>query len=965
MISDPAEIYLTLKGKHPAAARLAIVSSLPVRISPSLLRIARLRLVDDGAAGTEADLWLSDLVEARSAAGFSYRPEVREFLREQLAADPVLLERVWHHVHLRQAHWLSPKMRLEEELTWRLLRDRQDPKINASWQTIFQEMEQGDNAEGTARWAIRAISNLPPYALESEIASKVWFAAHLMLGDTSILGEQPQRFLDTDEFAFATRRLARRQIQIGLTPLGLMVSPLRRIENGHEINVPSTRPLWIQVEGPGGEVLRVLTLSGTEHAEWEISAPELILRMIDGSAFQIADASYSTSQEFIRRNRPPRVQIEYDVETYGAEKTVQLPFVMGVMADLSGKPAEVLPPVSERKFIEIDVDNFNQCLESMKPRVAFQVPNTLTGEGNLGVDLTFESMDDFSPAAVARQVSGLNQLLLARTQLSSLMTYVDGKPGAQDLIAKFLNDPGLLQSLASAPKPEDADGAGSDENYEMAETDIEGQAGADGKKPEVDDFMSLLSQEIRPKSKRDREVMEQAIQTLATEALTSPFKDSGDVINTLDEMIATTDNRLTEQINPILHHEDFQQLEGAWRGLQYLVNSTETSEMLKIRFMNISQKELHRTLMKYKGSAWDQSPIFRKLYDEEYNRFGGQPFGCLVGDYYFDHRPQDVDLLGEMARLAAVIHAPFISAASPSIIQTDSWQELSNPRDLTKIFQAPEYAAWRALRDSEDARYLGLTVPRFLSRLPYGAKTAPVEEFDFEEDAGSADPTKYTWANTAYAMAANINRAFKLYGWCARIRGVETGGAVEGLPAHTFPTDDGGIDMKCPTEIAIGDRREYELAHNGFLPLTHRKNSDFAVFISAQSLQRPVEFDDPDATANANLAARLPYLFAACRFAQYLKCIVRDKIGSFKERQDMQRWLQQWIAQYIDGDPQNSSEEIKARRPLASAEVVLQDVAGNPGYYTSTFYLRPHYQLEGLTQSLQLVSRIPSAKDST
>jgi type VI secretion system protein ImpC len=322
----------------------------------------------------------------------------------------------------------------------------------------------------------------------------------------------------------------------------------------------------------------------------------------------------------------------------------------------------------------------------------------------------------------------------------------------------------------------------------------------------------------------------------------------------------------------------------------------------------------------------------------------------------------DVELLGEMAKIAASAHAPFIAASSPTVFQMESWQELANPRDLTKIFSVPEYAGWRSLRESDDARYLGLTMPRFLARRPYGAKTNPVEEFNFEEDAASSDAKKYTWANSAYAMAVNINRSFKLYGWCSRIRGIESGGAVEGLPTHIFPTDDGGQDLKCPTEIAISDRREAELAKNGFMPLIYKKNSDFAAFIGAQSLQKPAQYDDADATSNAALAARLPYLFATCRFAHYLKCIVRDKIGSFREASDMQRWLQDWIIQYVDGDPAHSSEETKARKPLAGAEVIVEPVEGNPGYYTSKFFLRPHYQLEGLTVSLRLVSKLPSAK---
>lgn len=478
---------------------------------------------------------------------------------------------------------------------------------------------------------------------------------------------------------------------------------------------------------------------------------------------------------------------------------------------------------------------------------------------------------------------------------------------------------------------------------------------------EASDFSALLAKEFKPGSEAANQV-NTAVSTLAEYALKDATIISDDAIKSIQSIIAGLDQKISEQLNLVLHHPDFQKLEGAWRGLHYLVNNTETDELLKIRVLNISKNELGKTLKKFKGAAWDQSPLFKKLYEEEYGTFGGEPFGCLVGDFYFDHSPQDVELLGEMSKVCAAAHTPFISGVAPSVLQMDSWSELANPRDLTKIFQTPEYAAWKSLRDSEDSRYIGLAMPRYLSRLPYGSKTDPVEEFDFEEDTSSADSSKYTWSNAAYAMAVNINRSFKLYGWCSRIRGIESGGAVEGLPVHTFPTDDGGVDMKCPTEIAITDRREAELAKNGFMPLIHKKNTDFAAFIGAQSLQKPAEYDDPDASANANLAARLPYLFATCRFAHYLKCMVRDKVGSFKERDEMQRWLQSWIMKYVDANPAMSSEIDKAKRPLAAAEVVVEEVEGNPGYYTSKFFLRPHYQLEGLTVSLRLVSKLPSAK---
>lgn len=479
---------------------------------------------------------------------------------------------------------------------------------------------------------------------------------------------------------------------------------------------------------------------------------------------------------------------------------------------------------------------------------------------------------------------------------------------------------------------------------------------------EGSDLASLLKKEFKPKTEEAKGAVETAVQTLAQQALAQTQLIGKDTVKSIEDMIAAIDKKLSDQINQILHHEDFQKLEGAWRGLHYMVNNTETDEQLKIRVMNITKADLGKTLKRYKGTNWDQSPIFKKIYEEEYGQFGGEPFGCLVGDYHFDQSAPDVELLGEMAKVAAAAHAPFITGVSPTVMQMDSWQELANPRDLTKIFTTPEYAAWRSLRESEDAKYLGLAMPRFLSRMPYGARTNPVEDFDFEEDTGAADHSRYTWSNAAYAMATNINRSFKEYGWCSRIRGIESGGAVEGLPTHSFPTDDGGVDMKCPTEIAIADRREAELAKAGFMPLIHRKNSDFAAFIGAQSLHQPAEYDDPDATANANLAARLPYLFATCRFAHYLKCIVRDKVGSFKERDEMNRWLQDWIMQYVDGDPAHSSESTKASKPLAAAEVVVEEVEGNPGYYSSKFFLRPHYQLEGLTVSLRLVSKLPSVK---
>lgn len=476
---------------------------------------------------------------------------------------------------------------------------------------------------------------------------------------------------------------------------------------------------------------------------------------------------------------------------------------------------------------------------------------------------------------------------------------------------------------------------------------------------ELSDFDQLLNQEFKPKSEEAQSAVKDAVQTLVQQALQNASLISGDAVKTIEGIIGELDKKLSAQVNAIMHHEDFESLESAWRGLSYLVSNTATSDSLKIRVLNVSKKDLLKTLKKYKGTAWDQSPLFKKIYENEYGTAGGEPFGCLIGDYYFNQTAPDLEVLRGMAQIAAAAHAPFIAAADPSMLNLDSWQDLANPRDVTKIFTTPEYAGWRSFRESEDSRYVALTLPRVLSRVPYGPDTNPVEGFSFVEDTASGNSANYNWMNAAYAMGVNINRSFADYGWCAHIRGVEAGGVVENLPTHTFPTDDGGVAMKCPTEIAITDRREAELSKNGFLPLCYWKNTDYAVFLGGQTVNKPHEYDNPDATANAALSARLPYIFATSRFAHYLKCIVRDKIGSFKERADMQHWLSDWISNYVTSDP-NAPEEVKAKYPLAEARVEVDEIEGQPGYYSARFYLRPHYQLEGLTTSLRLTAKVPS-----
>lgn len=501
----------------------------------------------------------------------------------------------------------------------------------------------------------------------------------------------------------------------------------------------------------------------------------------------------------------------------------------------------------------------------------------------------------------------------------------------------------------------------------MAEEKQEAAAGAaEAEAIDLAEFSGLLEKDFRVKDS-ESEKLKALVSNLAIAAKerSGTATISGNAIKSIKSLIAGIDQMLSKQMNEILHDEKVRKIEGTWRGLHYLVNNTETDSKLKIRVLDIKKDELADILEDYEGQMWDQSPIFKKIYTDEYSMFGGEPIGCIVGDYEFGHKPKDVGLLRNLSGVCASAHAPFIAAAAPQLFRMESWQELPNPQDLQHIVSGPEFASWQSLRESEDARYIGLAMPRVLGRLPYGAETVPVKGFDFEE-AIDGKHDNYVWMNAAFAMGVNINRSHKLYGWGTQIRGVESGGTVLNLPVHTFPTDDGSVAMKCPTEIAIDDRREAELAKLGMMPILHRKNTDVAAFIGAHSLQdddaRAGRLVDPDAQANERLSANLPYLFPVSRFAHYLKAIARDKVGTFKERSDMQKWLSEWINRYVLANPSMANDRAKAKRPLAAAEVQVDSVEGRPGYYNARFFLRPHYQLEGINASLRLVSELPSVK---
>jgi len=562
--------------------------------------------------------------------------------------------------------------------------------------------------------------------------------------------------------------------------------------------------------------------------------------------------------------RKPRVHISYELEGYGSQKSIELPFVIGVFADLSGRSDKIRSGIQERQFLDVDEHNFEHRMMAIKPRVAFSIPNTTCVEGGeLDVDITFESMADFSPMGVIRKIASLNALLQERLKIASPTVSSDG----------------------------------------------------------------------------------------------SDDSPTGSMISSSQARVAEIDSRLTAQVNEIIHHEDFQHLESAWRGLRYLVNNTETDETLKIRVLDISKKELAKAVKRSEGRALGQSALFTAIYEDIYCQIGGEPFGCLIGDYYFDHSPQDVTLLTDMAEIAATLHAPFISGAASTLFGLDSWQQLGSLRDLANTFNLSEYIHWRALRESQDARYIWLAMPRILARKPYETDTQQVEEFHFEEDTTGENLKKFTWMNAAYAMAVNVNKSFKEHGWFAQIQGFEGGGLVHGLPVHNFQFGGDGPDQKRSTEIGIDERHEAALAKTGLNPLCSFKNGELSLFITVKSLMRPTIYDDPEATAAAAFNSRFPTIFSASRFAHYVMAIVRDKHGTFSDDEAMESFLNHWIADYVQEEPELASEQ-NPSRPLASAEVRIR-VSRQSRSLVAVLTLRPWYQLEGLSRPFRVFVQLP------
>jgi type VI secretion system protein ImpC len=600
--------------------------------------------------------------------------------------------------------------------------------------------------------------------------------------------------------------------------------------------------------------------------------------------------SESPIHEPARGGGQSRVHITFDVEIGGVVKKKELPFVVGVLADLSGHPSARLPPFMERKAIQIDRANFNEVLSRAGARLALRVPNRLTDpDTSLLVELRFGSLADFAPTRVAEQIAPLKQLLDKRRELEQTSGRTETAPNSGALFAEILAN----TERARGRDPESAVHA----------------------PPQESAVMSL---------EQDR-------------------------INEIDRM-------LSAQLNEVLHHPDFQRLEGTWRGLHYLVSQTETGDNLKIRVLNVSMKELFQD--QEKAAKFDQSFLFKKIHDETYASLGGEPYGLWVGDYQFSHAREDLYLLKAISQIAAAAHAPFVAAVSPKMFNLDRFSELAGVKSLPKIFESVAHAAWKSFRESPESRYVVLTLPRVLYRLPYGASSQRVAEFNFEEEVDGPDHDRFAWMSSAWVYATRITAAAARWGWMARIRGVEGGGKIEGLPVQCFPTTRGDIALKCSTEIAIADERhEFELSNLGFLAPMQWKHEELAVFMGVQSCHKPAKYHDAAATAAAELTAKVNCLLCASRFMHYLKVLARDRIGPMTVA-EWQRRLNGWIQNYCE-QGEEISETGSPERPLADAHVEVKPVTGKPGWHKLVVDLVPYFQLENVAAALRLEAEIP------
>ena len=658
----------------------------------------------------------------------------------------------------------------------------------------------------------------------------------------------------------------------------------------------------------------------------------------------------STSlQHTLDRIRPPRVQITYDVETDGGVVRKKLPLVVGVLSDLGGHNKAQIN--DSTNFVNIDRDNFDEVLQAISPQLSLIVTRTIAqstevnndkkkndkknanenasiSDNEIEVNLNFTSFKDFSPESIVLQVPELNNIYIERQNLNNFLSKIEANNNLERIIAdKCGNQNAGDDILGNVDKASDPD------VKEILQNMSFGNGNADNQE-----------------SDQNKSILKSFLKNCEINATQSPYQ-------AIIQSIAKIDMQMSEQLDFIMHNNDFQKLEGSWRGLHYIVMSSETGKQMKIRVMNITKDQLSKDLMQ--ASEFDQSNMFKKVYEDEYGTFGGVPYSVLIGDFEFGKDPQEIAMLKKIAGVAAAAHAPFLTAASSNLFSMPSFSYINSPRSLEKIFESSEMIGWNGFRDMEDARYVSMFLPQILMREPYGPHNLPADGFNYQEDVDGNDNSKFCWGNPAYAMGMCITRSFSLYSWTAAICGVENGGLVSNLPTYTFKTKAGDIAIKCPTQVEITDRREKELSDLGFIALCYCKGKDYAAFFGGQTIQRPVQYDTQYASANAKLSASLPYILTASRFVHYIKIMMREKIGSFLSSKDVESYLQNWLANYVLLSDISPSES-KARYPLRQGSVKVKSIAGSPGIYQATIFIRPHFQLEGITVSMRLVTKIPA-----
>lgn len=633
-------------------------------------------------------------------------------------------------------------------------------------------------------------------------------------------------------------------------------------------------------------------------------------------------------QKVLTRLRRPRVQITYDVAIGNAIVKKELPFIIGIISDLSGDTE--LPKIVDKKFIYIDPDNFTDIMQSYNPTLTYAVKDCINPaeEGadpkEISVSLTFKSMDDFLPDNIIEQVPELKEIYDKRVQLVNLLAVLDGNSALDEVLHQIVTDDGVKKAVA----------------------------GADEAK-----INELIDQGRMVKTDEQRE--------LASSMLTmfAEFVGEETEINSIHKFlmqgIEAKDEILSNQMDAILHNDKFQVLEARWKGIFYLIYNIEMSESLKVRLLSTTKKELGDDLNK--AISFDQSQIFKKIYEEEFDTFGGTPYSCIIADFAdFDRSAPTMDVLEKLTTVCAAAHAPLLTSADPSLFNWEDYTSLAKPRDLKKIFASVELARWNGFRDTEDSRYCSMFLPKVLMRVPYDVVNNPIAKFAYTETVNGATNADFCWGNTAYAMGVKIGQAYAKYQWVANIRGVEGGGLVEGLPVYTYKTAEGDILMKCPTEVTITDRREKELSDLGFIAICHAKGKNYATFFGGQTVQKPVSYNTPAANANAELSARLPYILNASRFAHYIKIMMRDKIGSMVSKDEIQAYIQTWLSDYILLSD-NASQALKAATPLRNGSVTVTDIPGKPGCYNAILELQPHFQLEELSASIRLVAQLGAA----